>query len=97
GGMREQLAGPRQQAVCELGPLDVGDVLDRRHRVEHLARGTLDRPRLGPGPALLAGLEIDRPQGLRLAGVALQRAAPREGLRRDLVALLVADRVAPPD
>ena len=95
GRVREQLAGAGEQAVGELGPLDVGDVLDRGHRVQDLARRALDRPRLGPRPALLAGLEVDRPQRLRLGRLA--RAAPggpASASGGDLVAVLVADRVA---
>ena len=92
GRVRDQLAGARQQAVGELRPLHVGDVLDRGHRVEHLARGPLDRPRLGPGPALAPGRAC--PPCAGSAGSAdppVSAARAGERLGGDLVAGLVAD------
>ena len=55
GRSAQQLARTREQLLGELGALQLGDVLDRRHRVEEASVRGIDGLRSDHGPQLLAG------------------------------------------
>ena len=63
----EQLRGVGQEALRQLRPLDLGDVLDDADREHDVAVLVADRRRLGQAPELVAVLAVDDPQHLRAA------------------------------
>ena len=92
--LRQRPARLGQEAARELGPLELGDVLDHDDRDAHRAAGAVDGARLHPCPAV-AAVRVAVADGQRLRALADQRPPPGQRLDRDGRPELVARPEAP--